>query len=215
MKAVRRPIFFNRSSDAGLTLVEVVAAVIVVVTVALAGAGLSINGIQSAAAQEREQVAVTIANGLLENVSGWNQTVGTTGVSDLYTGRYKATVATAFSNASSYPGVAQTYPSYDPTATSASVAAIPISNTNDRENGTTYTTTTLIGDCYELLTGGTCSKITGQSTEPSTTPTGYTQVIRVIVIVSWTAGSSCTANACYYEATTMADSHADLQWKTS
>lgn len=215
MKNVHRGILSAARGDEGLTLIEVVAAVIIVVTVALASAGLSINGIQTASAQERQQVAVTIANGAMENVSGWDVSVnsGTT-VSNLYTGRTSAAVSAAFGANSTVPGVSNTYPTYDPTAISTSTPAIPISVTST-ENGTSYTTTTLIGDCFEPVAGGACSKITGQATEPSTTPAGYSQVIRVMVIVSWTAGSSCSTSGCYYEATTMEDSHADPQWVSS
>jgi Tfp pilus assembly protein PilV len=214
MKNALRRIRSDHSSDAGLTLVEVIAAVIVVVTVALASAGLSINGIQTATAQQRQQVAVTIANGAMENVSGWNVGISSSSnVSSLYTGRQQTPVANAFANFPTVPGVSETYPTYDPIAPTApdNLVAIPISGTSV-ENGTSYTTTTLIGDCYEPVAGGTCGKITGQTTEPATTPAGYSQVIRIIVIVSWSAGSSCTTNGCYYEATTMEDPHADLQW---
>jgi Tfp pilus assembly protein PilV len=226
-KNAYRGFFAAASSDAGLTLVEVVAAVIVVVTVALASAGLSINGIQTAAAQERQQVAVTIANGALEDVSGWDPSVqsGAT-VSNLYTGRCQTAVTTAFANNSTIPGVSNTYPQWDPVATAAatcSAPSLPIVESPTgtgtsyipAENGTNYTVTTLIGDCYEPVTGGACAKVTGQSTDPSTTPTGYSQVVRIIVIVSWTAGSTCATNGCYYEATTMEDSHADAKWVSS
>jgi Tfp pilus assembly protein PilV len=214
MKNVHRGFLSAASNDDGLTLIEVIAAVIVVVTVALASAGLSINGIKTAAAQERQQVAVTIANGAMETVSGWTETINSsTTVSNLYTGRTSAAVAAAFTANSTQPGVSSTYPTYDPTATGSSTASIPISATST-QNGTSYTTYTLIGDCYEPVAGGACAKISGQPTEPSTTPAGYAQVMRVIVIVSWTAGSSCAASGCRYETTTMEDAHADLQWVT-
>ena len=197
MKNVHRGFLSAARKDEGLTLIEVVAAVIIVVTVALASAGLSINGIQTASAQERQQVAVTIANGAMENVSGWDVSInsGTT-VSNLYTGRTSAAVASAFGTNSAQPGVSSTYPTFDPTASASSTAAIPIS-TSATENGTAYTTYVLIGDCYEPVAGGACTKITGQSTEPSTTPAGYAQVIRVMVIVTWTAGAACKTNGCY------------------
>jgi Tfp pilus assembly protein PilV len=215
MKNGNRGLHSVTSSDAGLTLVEVVAAVIVVVTVALASAGLSINGIQTASAQERQQVAVTIANGALENVSGWDPTVqsGAT-VSNLYTGRQQGPVVTAFNNNSTVPGVSSTYADYDPLATSTSAPSIPIT-ASSTQNGTKYTTTVLIGNCYEPVTGGACTLVSGQATDPGTAPTGYAQVIRVIVIVSWTAGATCATNGCYYEATTMEDSHADPKWTST
>lgn len=207
MKIARRKrTFFEYSKDAGLSLMEVLIAVVIIATIALAAAGLSVNGIQTATTQQRQQVAVTIANGAMETVSGWS-------VDNLYDGRYSNKVTTAFSNNSTKPGVAQTYAVSDTSATSASTAAIPITATAP-QNGTSYTTTTLIGACYEPVGGGNCGVIAGQATPPATVPAGYTKLTRIIVLVSWTAGSKCAVSGCYYETTTLADPHDDLQWVT-
>lgn len=214
MKHASRHIKKRLSNDEGLSLVEVVAAVIIIVIIALSGAGLSINGIQTAAAQERQQVAVTIANGAMETVSG-------TGVSDLYDGRYSTLVTNAFSANSTQPGVSQTYPQWDTTATASSTPTLPITTgstsvttTLGTQNGTNYLTSTLIGVCYQPVGGGNCGKITGQATPPATVPAGYTQLIRIVVLVKWTAGNSCRVNGCYYETSTFADPHTDLEWVT-
>ncbi len=205
------------SADDGLTLIEVLAAMIIVVIVALAGAGLTINGLNTATAQERNQVAVTIANGQMEAISGWTVANNSgTGVSYLYTGRCQSNVTAAFTTYASVPGVSQTYPVWDPSATTAgtcSSATFPVTTTST-QNGTQYTITTILGACYETLVGGSCGTISGQSTNPTTTPAGYTALIRVIVYVTWTAGSTCAANGCSYETTSFADAHADPQWVT-
>jgi prepilin-type N-terminal cleavage/methylation domain-containing protein len=230
MKLARRGFFSKHlsASDAGLTLIEVLAAVIVIVIVALAAAGLSINGIQTATAQERQQVAVTIANGAMENVSGWSVVTNTsTGISNLYTGRCQSDVNTSFTNNSTIPGVSATYPVWDTVATAAatcSAPAIPATKSPTGtgafllapENGTKYTLTTIIGACYEPVAGGSCAKITGQPSNPTTTPAGYTPLIRVIVVVSWPAtgagGNRCAVSGCYYETTTLVDAHTELNW---
>jgi prepilin-type N-terminal cleavage/methylation domain-containing protein len=231
MKTTRRIVLKAHSDDSGFTLIEVLAAVIIVVIVALSAAGLSINGIQTATAQQREQVAVTIANGAMETVSGWSSALNSgTGVSNLYTGRFKGTTTTpttvlgAFTTNAAVSGVSQTYAAWDPTATSSSVAALPVVQSPTgtgtsllaAQNGTNYTLTTLMGTCYEPIAGGACGLAPGYpSTPPTTTPAGYTNLIRVIVIVSWTAtagGSRCTASGCYYEATTLVDPHTELNW---
>jgi len=214
MKTAHRRIHSADSHDSGLTLVEVLVAVIIVVIVALGGAGISINGIQTATAQQRQQVAVTIANAAMEKVSGWS-------VSDLYTGRFGTTVTTAFTGNSTRPGVSQTYPASDTAATSSSTPSIPITITppdpTATENGTAYTITTLIGNCYEAVTGGTCGLVSGYATDPVSTspfkvPVGYTRLIRTIVIVKWTAGSKCAASGCYFQSTTLSDPNAELTW---
>lgn len=230
MKLTRRGFFSKqlRASDAGLTLIEVLAAVIIIVIVSLAAAGLSINGIQTATAQEREQVAVTIANGAMENVSGWSAATNSgTGISNLYTGRCMSDVNTSFTANSTIPGVSATYPVWDTVATAASNCSAPsIAATKSpsgtgafllaAQNGTKYTLTTIIGACYEPIAGGSCAKITGQPSNPAITPAGYTPLIRVIVVVSWPAttagGNRCSVSGCYYETTTLIDGHPELNW---
>lgn len=228
MKTSRRRNLSDRTDDAGLTLIEVLAAVIIIVIVALSAAGLSINGIQTATAQQREQVAVTIANGAMETVSGWSvATNSTTGISNLYTGRCYSNVNAAFLANPTVPGVAATYPVWDTVATTAATCTTPSLPTTKSpsgtgvflfapENGTSYTVTTIIGACYEPVTGGSCGLITGQASNPTTTPAGYTPLIRVIVLVSWPAtaagGNRCAATGCYYETTTLIDAHPELNW---
>jgi Tfp pilus assembly protein PilV len=222
------------ATDSGLTLIEVVAAVIVITTVALASAGLSIQGITTSAAQQRQQVAVTIANSAMETVAAANIAVNTTttpSVSGLYTGRYVSDVTNAFTANSTQPGVAQTYPGWDPNPllVAGNTPAIPIVSNPaaSTTNGTSYTVTTLIGPCYELslpstwpttvpASGPACTTITGQASAPATTPAGYTQLIRAIVIVHWTAGSTCTgAGGCNYVISTLLAPESDPEWITS
>jgi prepilin-type N-terminal cleavage/methylation domain-containing protein len=219
MKHARRRILSDHQNDTGLTLIEVLAAVIIVVIVALAGAGLTINGIQTAAAQERTQVAVVIANGAMEKVSG-------TAVSDLTLGRYGTAagtpVAKSFSDNSTQPGISQTYPSVDPAATASSTANVAITagstsavTSAGTQNGTNYLITTVIGTCYQAVTGGNCGKIAAYpTTPPATVPAAYTKLVRVVVLVKWTAGAGCVANGCYYETSTLADPNADPEWLT-
>jgi Tfp pilus assembly protein PilV len=222
VNTVRRRIFSDFARDDGLSLIEVIVSIMVIIVVTLSAAGLSINGIASAASQERRAVAVTIANGAMETVAGWQIANSTyTTVSSLYTGRYQGTVQTAFTNNSTQPGVSQTYPGWDPSngttinptqpaVTASTTPAIPITATS-LQNGTTYTTTTLIGSCYEPTSGGACTLLTGQATPPATTPANYSQLFRVIVIVSWTAGKGC-ATGCSYEASSLEAPTVDLNW---
>jgi prepilin-type N-terminal cleavage/methylation domain-containing protein len=229
MEHASRRISFDRGHDDGMTLIEVLAAVIVIVIVALSGAGLSINGIQTAAAQEREQVAVTIANGAMENVSG-------KAVSNLIAGRCASEVNAAFTAAANAtkPGVSDTYRAWDTSApavcacqTSVGVPVVQSPTGSGpcnfpAQNNTDYTVTTLIGTCYELVQPAasatrSCSTIPGDSsTQAAAAAVGvgasYAALERVIVIVSWTAGSHCSVTACYYETTTLADPPGDLTW---
>jgi prepilin-type N-terminal cleavage/methylation domain-containing protein len=223
--------FWPRPSavDSGLTLIEVMAAVVIITVVALASAGFSIQGIKTSTGQQRSQVAVTIANSAMETVAAASIAVNTTttpSVSGLYFGRYAGDVTNAFNNNSTMPGVAQTYPAWDPNPllVSGNTPAIPIVSTPaaSTTNNTAYTVTTLIGPCYELslqsgwpATGPVCTKLTGQATPPATVPAGYTQLIRAIVIVNWTAGSTCTgAGGCNYVISTLLAPETDPEWIT-
>ena len=157
MIAIRRRLGLPRRNDSGLTLIEVVVAVVILSIVALASAALGIQGISTSTSQQRQEVAVTIANSAMEQVSAANiavNTYATPSVSGFYTGRDQASVTSAFTAQAGQPGVAQTYPAWDPNpaVTAATVEAIPIVTTPSASttNGTAYTVTTLLGPCYEV-----------------------------------------------------------------
>ncbi len=201
------------SSDVGLSLLEVIVAVALVTIVMTASATLCLTGIATASAQERRQVAVTVASGTMETVGA--QSVArnaATGVSGLYTGRNATAVSAAWVANASVIGVAQTYAMSDPTATISSVPAIPITSTTTQA-GTTYTVQTLIGPCYQPKSGGDCVVVSGATA--SVTPSGYTPLIRVIVLVTWTAGNSCAASGCSYTTSSLVDPNSDLGWLTN
>lgn len=98
------------SSNSGLSLIEVMVAISIIAIVATASATLCLNGIAAAAAQERRQVAVTIASGAMESISAQSvMTNATTGVSGLYTGRTSLAITAAWASNASMSGVSQTY----------------------------------------------------------------------------------------------------------
>jgi hypothetical protein len=133
-------------------------------------------------------------------------------VSSLYTGRSSTAVSAAWAANASVVGIAQTYAAYDPTATIASVPLIPITSST-AQAGTTYTVQTLIGPCYEPKSGGDCIVVSGATM--SVTPSGYTPLIRVVVLVTWAAGNSCAASGCSYTASSLVDPNKDLGWLTN
>ena len=208
---------FVLEGDSGLSLMEVIVAIAIMTIVATAAASLSINGVKTVATEERAQVAVTVANGYMEKVSGWTVAVNSsTGVSNLYNGRSKGDVQNAFSTYSARPGVAQTTGVWDGTvAVAASTApattgSLPV-QTTVTQNGTVYTVATLIGSCYQqaafptTTAAASCTATAGTAPDP---------MIRVIVIVKWTAGPQCAASGCYYQTSTLLDPGNDLEWVT-
>jgi Tfp pilus assembly protein PilV len=229
MRAIRERFPVALRAEEGIGLIEVIVAVAIVSVVALASASLTITGLAAASAQQRAQVAVTIANGSMETVSGWSvATNSVTTVSNLYTGRSKSAVQSAFDANAGKAAVSQTYPVWDPHASTcvpdpavpATCPALPITTANAKQNGTSYVVTTLIGSCYQATTikskgtANDCGKIVGVAADPATVPTGYSRLIRVIVLVSWTAGNKCAPTACSYQTSTLVDPSTDIQWIT-
>jgi prepilin-type N-terminal cleavage/methylation domain-containing protein len=202
---------FAREGDSGLSLMEVIVAIAIMTIVATAAASLSINGVKTVANEERSQVAVTVANSFMEKVSGSSLAVNSaTGVSALYNGRSQGDVQYWFGQMASRPGVAQTNPVWDstvPTAAStlpASTGVLPVYAAVP-ENGTNYQVVTLIGSCYQQTTGTSGSCLAAQGSAPDA-------MIRVTVIVEWTAGSQCAASGCFYQTSTLLDPSSDLEW---
>jgi prepilin-type N-terminal cleavage/methylation domain-containing protein len=204
---------FALRGDSGLSLMEVIVAIAIMTVISTAAASLSINGVKTVANEERSQVAVTLANGYMEQVSAWSvATNASTGVSNLYTGRSMGDVQAAFNANSTRPGVAQTNAVWDGTVPlTASVyplttGVLPVFVIKP-ENGTQYTVTTLIGSCYQQTNSTTSDCLAAQGANPDA-------MIRVIVIVKWTAGSQCAASGCYYQTSSLLDPSTDLEWVT-
>jgi prepilin-type N-terminal cleavage/methylation domain-containing protein len=206
------------SEDSGLSLMEVIIAIAIMTTIALAAASLSLNGTKTESAEERQQVAVTIANGYMEQVSGWTTDLDTTtGVSMLYDGRTQAAVTAAFHDNASPPGVAQTNAVWDSHAPGDQAnPSLQITPPSFSQNGTTYSVTTLIGSCYQSTTiqsgGTTTSPVLNNCVATQTANSDA--MIRVIVIVKWMAGAKCQVNGCFYDTSTLLDPNADLEWVT-
>lgn len=213
MNIGRERLRIDERRDCGMSLVEVIVAIAIISVIALASASLTINGISFASSQERSQLAVTIANGAMEAASAEP-------VSTIYSGRTKAAVQAAFADNAAVPGiaavagVAPTYQVWDNSTPVPAVVAVPITGGPITQSGTKYITTTLIGACYQLRSGGNCTTLSGYGTPPATAPAGYVALIRVVAIVRWTAGKTCAAAGCYYSTTTLVDPGNDLEWVT-
>jgi Tfp pilus assembly protein PilV len=209
-----------RDSERGMGMLEIIVAVVLIMIVAASTASLTIQGLASTAGTERRQLAVAVANTAMTAVAAQPEQVDPdSGVSGLYNGRFSTPVNAAFTANSTAAGVPATYPGWDPTATASTVAEVPITQSVVL-SGTTFSVSTLIGTCYQQLgaagTTGTqtiqCQKISGYSSAPATPPSGYTPLIRIVVVVSWTAGRGCTSTPCRYSVSTLIDPHSDLTW---
>lgn len=218
---LKRPQLLSLSNDSGMSLVEVVVAIGLIGIVATAAIGLGITSEKGASSQQRQELAVTVANEAMELVSAQSSATNPdTGASYLYQGRTEAKVKAAWALNGGIDGLTATYPGWDIAATTTSAPKVAISRDVTR-SGTKYTVFSLIGSCYIVrVGGGNCwsaagdATLTGESRPPTTAPTGKIQMNRVLVVVRWTAGSGCSTNGCTYVATSLVDAHSDLQWNT-
>lgn len=227
MKRINRLRSFELSThehdaDRGMTLIEVIVAISIMAIVATSAISLSISSVANTTIQQRRQVAVSVASNAMETVAAHTLAANNaTGESRIYDGRTLARVTAAWTASAGFPGVDKTYPGWDTSATTTSRPNIAIDTDNPANdptpptvlNGTQYRVRTLIGACYQPNAGGNCELLSGQSTPPVLEPASYSKLIRVIVIVSWTAGDDCATGSCTYQTTTLLDPHQDLRWK--
>jgi prepilin-type N-terminal cleavage/methylation domain-containing protein len=213
VKIVREDSRLDRARESGMSLVEVIVAIAIISIVALSSASLTINGLSLSSSTGRTQVAVTIANGAMESASAQP-------AASIYSGRTKTLVQAAFVANSTIPGIAvvagvnPTYPLWDTSTPIPATEALPITPPTITQRGTTYSTTILVGSCYQPRTGGDCTRLTANpTTPPATAPAGYVALIRVVAVVRW-PGKNCAAGICSYSATTLVDPGSDLEWVT-
>jgi type II secretory pathway pseudopilin PulG len=233
-----------RVDDGGFSLIEVVVSIALLIIVTTAALYFVSKARYTSTDQQATQIAAALASSTMEQVYAVPTIISASsgGVSNLYKGRYRTDVTAAFAANSAIPGVSSTFPVWDstaattaatagcPTPTVASIPSsgpiIPITCTNT-VNGTTYTVTTLIGACYRAAsysaaTAQDCtapSTITAPSASspvPTASTTSLIQLTRVIVIVAWSASTSCPlAGGCTYSTSALFSTDSDPTWATS
>jgi prepilin-type N-terminal cleavage/methylation domain-containing protein len=185
--------------DGGLTLIEVVVAISILAVLSTASLGVYLSSMNAASAQQRREVAVTIANGVLERAN-------TVAPAALYTGRLAADVESLRLANLAVRGVNQTYR----TVGAAGLITVPLRE--DQElGGTRFTVNTIIGTCFQPKTGGQCTAPSDYPVQPAV-PSSMTVLNRIVVVVRWSAGSSCVPTACAYVTSTLVDGNQDIKW---
>ncbi|WP_166868739.1 prepilin-type N-terminal cleavage/methylation domain-containing protein [Salinibacterium sp. ZJ70] len=189
--------------DAGISLLEVIVALLVLSILVLASIGFVTQANTFSAYQQHNQVAVTVAGAAMERALA-------TPPDQLASDRAQADVQAAFAQLAGRPNVGDTYPIWDNTVTGAPL--VPITETQTF-SGTEYEATTLIGTCHRprnVVSGVTCGKVSGATA--LATPTGHLTLYRVTVVVTWTADDECPGG-CAYETTSLIDATVgDVEW---
>ena len=222
------------AGDEGISLLEVVIALVILAVVMTSAAGFFINGLRTTSGQSSRQAAISITNQQLEKVNALPS-------SSLLTGRYSAAVTRllATDNGNVLTGqddksnsTSASY-DYDPLATATSTPLIPTGvpvvagNTADPnynvkiEGKVSYQVRTFIDPCWLPTGTATSSNSTRNlacvpsSTPPSGAP-GVTMAYRVTVATSWTGGPSTScASGCSFNDSTLIDNHGDATFNSN
>ncbi|MGL4339453.1 MAG: type IV pilus modification PilV family protein [Rhodoglobus sp.] len=211
MTSIHRRLAALRGQE-GMTLIEVIVAMTLMAFVAIAAVSLSITSSTAAATQQRQEVAVTVASQAMEIATSRNSKfiTGTT-VSNLYFGRTQAAVDIQWADNPLALGMASTKKNWDPAPLGHAVV-VPY-QFEQTLAGTKYTAHILIGDCFQKKTTGGLASDCGLL-PVGATPTDYTTLVRIMVLVRWTAGSGCATSGCTYQTTALMDPHTDLTWNS-
>lgn len=207
MKALRSRVACSLENERGMTLIEVVVAITILAILSTASLGVYLSGINAATAQQRREVAVTVANSVLEEAT-------LAPAANLLLGRSEAVVTNLRTNNTGIPGVLQTYAGFQPPP----VAATPVVKPTQvvPRNGTNYSVNTIIGTCFQKKAGGTCTVAATPATFPTQPAVPSTSVVltRIIVVVRWDAGSTCNVvpSPCVYQTSTLVDRNNELTW---
>jgi prepilin-type N-terminal cleavage/methylation domain-containing protein len=186
------------SNEGGFSLIEVMVALALVITVMATTAGFFTTSLKQSNGQTQAQEAAVLADQQLD----YTRSVAAT---SLLSGRTQTAVQAAIASPGSVDlsqDVTATG-NYDPSATGASSQAVPISMTNN-VGGTTYTIVTFINQCYVAVAANqTCTA----------TDSGNGWVYRITVDVSYQVGGgrSCGAanKPCQFVVSTLRDPGTD------
>jgi prepilin-type N-terminal cleavage/methylation domain-containing protein len=196
----------TRGSDEGVSMIEMMVALVLIAIVTAASATLFVGDIRGVDAQKQRQQAVYLADKALEQAHGLSpKLVGSTLRSGLVTGRSQANVnlllatpaATRLHIAAQDDITTDLSLDYDPSG--IGFGTLPVWNLNQSINGMKYNTYTFIDVCWE--TGSTSLNAGSTSTCGPTQTAGSTEDYRVSVDVAWTGTGSCKTGCDYSDAT--------------
>ncbi|WP_157544506.1 Ig-like domain-containing protein [Jonesia quinghaiensis] len=204
----------ERNRESGLSMVEVIVAVVLIGMVATSAAAFFITGLATVSDLQRKQAAVSLANSAVERARAVAPgDVTGTGVSGLVKGRTQAAVtATWDAIATADPtDTADMNPAWDNSPSAASTDQwVPLTQTQ-RVNSQTYTITTLIGQCFRAK-AATTSSANCVRTNPNPAGSSHIEMYRVRVVVSWSEGPGSELQT--YRLATLIDPSIDAVWNT-
>jgi len=183
----------SERAEEGFTLIEVLVALVMLAAVCLVAATFMVGAVRTTGELSHKQNATALATQALEAVQA-------TPHSALLTGRTQASVQALLANTWFAPLVVEdvvTSDNFDPAATAASVANVPVTTTQTLAR-TTYTVHTSINRCFLSRTTQTCTRLAA--------PDGIS-VLRATVQVVW--GEPACGDRCRYAASALLDTQPD------
>ncbi|MEW1957553.1 prepilin-type N-terminal cleavage/methylation domain-containing protein [Kineococcus sp. NPDC059986] len=215
---------WTRRDDEGFTLIEVIVALTLLAIVASGALVFFLRGVNGASQMQRKQAAVELASAAMDAAQAVDP-------ARLAIGRSKSEVDAQWA-AWTGPDKSITLPTYDPAypgpapviaanVDPTTVRPLPFSQTV-RVSGSTYTVTTVVGQCYRsttVLANGPCNRGPLGGLAYNVGPVvGYVPLYRVAVEVAWSGvgqGSGCANGACRYRTTALIDPTDDQQWSVT
>lgn len=210
--------------DDGLSLLEVIVALMIIAVVMASAAGFFLNSLKTTGGASQRQSAVTLVNQELESIRAvpaavlvtgrTNSGSGSNSIVPLFTWTGAAALTTYDDLSNSQPGAYN----YDKTANASTVPSVPPITTQTLNNKT-YTLHNFIDPCW--LAVGTAqtadtSKLSCGATYSSVTGTTTSMMFRVTVAATWTGGpaTNCT-QGCSYSASSLVDPNSDPTFKSN
>ena len=179
--------------DDGVTLIEVLVALLVLTTVSLAAASFMVGAVRTTAQQSQKQNATALATSALEAVQALP-------VDQLVTGRTETAVQSLLTATDFAPLVAEDVidsDNFDPLATPTSAPRVPVFATQTLA-GTLYQVRTSINRCFLSRTTQKCTR---------SQPSDGVSVVRATVNLRW--GNPACRSLCSFSASALVDRQPD------
>lgn len=204
----------KQDREHGLTVIEVIVAITLVGLVSTAAISFFISGVSSVSESQRKQVAVTLANGAIEQARSVAPTaINAAGTSGLVKGRSQTAVQAVWDEVTALNAddTSDMRIVWDPeSGLTEANQWVPLRTTN-RVDSQNFEITTLIGTCHrpKLATTNESECTRDAVVAPLTE---NIQLYRVRVIVRWAENEVATPKT--YSLTTLIDPSIDAIWNT-
>lgn len=223
-RAVRR--LRERSQrDAGISLLEVIVALMIIAVVMTSAAGFFLNSLKTTGGASQRQSAVTLVNAELESIRAVPAGVLVTGRTNSGNGSNSIVPLFAWSGAAAltaYDDLSNSQPgayNYDKTANASTIPAVP-PITTQTVNNKPYTLHNFIDPCWLVVsknqTPSSTSSLACGATYSSVAGSTTTMMFRITVAATWTGGAAtnCTAG-CSYSASSLVDPNSDPTFQSN